>query len=586
MSHQGDHPRDPRRTRGRSRARRAGARTDTRLVGLRRTQSGQGALEYLGLVLIVAAIIGSLVATGIGAELSQRIGTEVCRLTGGGNCGGGDGDGGEPRAQGPDGTKAPGSTDDPASPAQIAYDQALKELQDAKRDEKSDSDKALEAAKELADILAEELGIKDALACITQGDMGACTETLVNVLLSLIGGAVAKLAKKYGMPWKWKKAAGLIKRLKRHGGDLYDGLKGLIKNRKRVAEAEGKLAEARKKLDAEKQKKPHEPDPKDDPKPDPDKPDPDKPDPDKPDPDKPDPDKPGDCLVGHSFPPGTPVLRADGTRVPIESVRIGDRVLATDPRHGRTERRRVTHTFVTHDDKDFTRLGTAAGTVTATDTHPFWLTGERRWAEAGGIEAGDVLRLPDGSGLRVTSVARYTQRQTTFDLAVDGIHAYYVGIGSASALVHNNNPCKEWQTDPGVKGPAAGKKLKPPHPRHSVAGARNGMVKEKNTVILKGREADVEADIQGIAEGRAKLVDNGSAYEINGRKYGVEDNGRTFPISGKGLVELDRNEYAALKEIAKAGGRTDVPALTRNPRFANNPGVVEKAKQVYDGTYK
>jgi hypothetical protein len=34
-----------------------------------------------------------------------------------------------------------------------------------------------------------------------------------------------------------------------------------------------------------------------------------------------------------------------------------------------------------------------------------------------------------------------------------------------------------------------------------------------------------------------------------------------------------------------AGGRTDVPALTRNPRFANNPGIVEKAEKIYDGTY-
>lgn len=111
------------------------------------------------------------------------------------------------------------------------------------------------------------------------------------------------------------------------------------------------------------------------------------------------------------------------------------------------------------------------------------------------------------------------------------------------------------------------------------------MVKARNTIILKGREADVQNDIKAIAEGKAKLVDNGSAYEINGRKYGVEGNGRTFPISGKGLVELDRNEYAALKEIARAGGRTDSPALTRDPRFAQHPEVIEKAKKVYDGTY-
>lgn len=527
-----------------------------RLVGLRRSQSGQGAIEYLGLVLVVVAIVGALVATGIGAELSEKISAQVCQIAGGGNCG----DGGVTQAQGGDrgqpGDGLPAADDGtPKTQTQIDYDKALKELQDAQALEKSDSEKALEAAKELGKILADELGITDALDCVTKGDMGACTETLINVLLSLVGGAVGKLTAKYGAPWKWKKAYELIKKLKKHGGDLYDGLKGLIKNRKKVKEAEKKLADARKKLDAEK---------KDPPKKN----------------EKPDKTT---CPVGHSFPPGTPVLLADGRRAPIESLRTGDRVLATDPVSGVSGARRVTDTFTTYDDKRFTRLSTSAGQVTATDTHPFWLTDRGRWVDAGSIVTGDRLRLPSGASLVVTEVSRYTERQTTHDLSVESIHAYYVGIGTADALVHNND-C-EFETDASVRGPAAGKKLKTPHARHTVSGAKNGMVKEKNTIILKGNEADVRNDVKGIAEGRAKLVDNGSAYEINGRKYGVEENGRTFPISGKGLVELDRNEYSALKEIAKAGGRTDSPALTRNPRFANHPEVVEKAKKVYDGTY-
>ncbi|MFE4688782.1 Hint domain-containing protein [Streptomyces sp. NPDC056749] len=525
-----------------------------RLLGLRGGQRGQGAIEYVGLVVVVAAIIGALVATGIGAELSEKIGAQVCRVTGGGDCGGG----GNPETPGSPGDGEPASDDGtPKSQSQIDYDAALKELQDAQSAERTSSDKALEAAKELARILAEELGITDALDCITKGDMGACTETLINVLLSLIGGAVGKLAAKYGAPWKWKKAAKLIKALKKHGGDLYDGLKGLVKNRKKVKDAEKKLADAKKKLDAEKKDPPGKNENPD--------------------------DKPATCRTAHSFPPGTPVLVAGGRRVPIESLRAGDEVLATDPVRGVTEVRRVTETFTTYDDKHFTQLVTGAGRVTATDTHPFWLDGRRRWVDAGDIVAGERLRLPDGTSLPVTGVTRFAQRQVTHDLTVDGIHAYYVGVGAAGALVHNND-C-EFETDPGVKGPAAGKKLKPPHPRHTVAGARNGMVKAKNTVILKGREADVQNDIKAIAEGKAKLVDNGSAYEINGRKYGVEGNGRTFPISGKGLVELDRNEYAALKEIARAGGRTDSPALTRDPRFAQHPEVIEKAKKVYDGTY-
>lgn len=531
-------------------------RTGVRLLGLRRSrrgQRGQGAIEYVGLVMVVAAVIGALVATGIGAELTEKISAQVCRIGGGGGCG--DGGGGEPGAQAGD---QPGdgdrASDDgtPGSQAQIDYDAALKELQDAQKAERTSSDKAVEAAKELARILAEELGITDALDCITEGDMGACTETLINVLSSLVGGAVGKLAAKYGAPWKWKKAAELVKKLKKHGGDLYDGLKGLVKNRKKVTDAEKKLADAQKKLDAEKK-------------------------------DPPGNDKPTTCAVSHSFPPGTPVLVAGGRRLPIESLQAGDRVLATDPVSGVTGARRVTETFTTYDDKHFTQLSTPAGRVTATDTHPFWVTGRQGWADAGDIVTGERLRVPGGTSLLVTGVSRYTERQTTHDLTVDGIHTYYVGVGATSALVHNND-C-EFETDPDVRGPAAGKTLKSPHPRHTVAGARNGMVKEKNTVILKGNEADVQNDIKGIAEGRAELVDNGNAYEINGRKYGVEGNGRTFPISGKGLVELDRNEYAALKEIAKAGGRTDSPALTRDPRFADHPEVVEKAKKVYDGTY-
>ncbi|MFJ6849650.1 polymorphic toxin-type HINT domain-containing protein [Streptomyces sp. NPDC091271] len=381
-----------------------------RLLGLRRGQRGQGTIEYLGLVMVVAAIVGALVATGIGAELSEKIGAQVCRVTGGGDCGGG----GDPEAQDPPGEGQPVSDDgSPKSQAQIDYDAALKELQDAQAAEKTSSDKALEAAKELAKILAEELGITDALDCITKGDMGACTETLINVLLSLIGGAVGKLAAKYGAPWKWKKAAELIKKLKKHGGDLYDGLKGLVKNRKKVTDAEKKLADAKKKLDTEK---------KDPPKKD---------------------DKPVTCPVKHSFLPGTPVLLADGRRVGIEKVTAGSMVSATDPATGHHGSREVERLITTHEDKHFTRLvfrtPTGPAVVTATDTHPFWSVDRRRWLDAGDIRPGNDLRTPNGTTLTVASVSRYTQRRTTHDLTVSSIHTYYVLAGDTPVLVHNNN---------------------------------------------------------------------------------------------------------------------------------------------------
>jgi hypothetical protein len=72
----------------------------------------------------------------------------------------------------------------------------------------------------------------------------------------------------------------------------------------------------------------------------------------------------------------------------------------------------------------------------------------------------------------------------------------------------------------------------------------------------------------------------------DGRSYGVEPDGTVFPDSGPGIARLDRNEYAALKEIARADGEVEkVVAFQRDPRFLNHPEAIAKAKSIYDGTY-
>lgn len=561
-----------------------GGRAGARLLGLRRAQSGQSAIEYLGLLCVVFAIVGALMATGIGTTISERIEAQVCRIGiggaggGGTDCGGrggrgdqagGSHDKGLPGKGLPadDGDPDAADADAPTSPTQLDYAAALKNLQDARTTEKSDSEKVLEAAKELAKILADELGITDALDCITKGDMGACTATLVNVLLSLIGGAVGKLAAKYGAPWKWKKAVGLVKALRKHGGELYDALTTLLKNRKKVGEAEKRLAAAKRKLEAEqKARGAGKPGGKPGEKPG---------------------EKPPTCAVSHSFPPGTPVLLGDGRRVAIEAVRTGDRVEATDPLTGRTAARRVTRTFTTHDDKDFTRLTvrTPAGTavVTATDTHPFWLAGRQRWADAGDIVPGAALRTERGRPLTVLAVRRYERVRTTYDLEVEGAHTYYVGVGAATALVHNVD-C-EWPVADDVPGPAAGKVLKRPNKRHTVKGSVGAEVKEANTVILDGMQQQVDDDIKAIAQGKARLDADGNTYHVNGRTYEVKANGTVFPKGGPGLVKLDRVEYSALQLLAK-GDAKSLKQLQMDPKFKANPQAVEKARAIVEGTYK
>ena len=143
-----------------------------------------------------------------------------------------------------------------------------------------------------------------------------------------------------------------------------------------------------------------------------------------------------------------------------------------------------------------------------------------------------------------------------------------------------------WPVADGVVGPARGKDLRPPNNRHTVAGARSGQVRGDNTVILRGNEQAIREDVQEIAAGNAEWDDAAAVYRVNGRTYRVEPQGTVFPVSGPGLVYLDRNEYAALQEIAKAGGDpADVRAFTQNPRFTSNPDAIAKAKAIYDGTY-
>jgi uncharacterized protein YukE len=147
-------------------------------------------------------------------------------------------------------------------------------------------------------------------------------------------------------------------------------------------------------------------------------------------------------------------------------------------------------------------------------------------------------------------------------------------------------PGPPWRSRDDIPGPARGKDLKPPHPRHFLAGSKRGEVKEDTSVVLRGHEDAVRADVAGIAAGRATWLESAGRYEINGRTYAVKPTGTVFPDSGPGLAKLDRNEYAALVEIVGAHGDvSQVAAFRFNPRFLNNPDAIAKAKSIYDGTY-
>ncbi|MFF8017926.1 pre-toxin TG domain-containing protein [Streptomyces sp. NPDC007929] len=164
----------------------------------------------------------------------------------------------------------------------------------------------------------------------------------------------------------------------------------------------------------------------------------------------------GKCAAGsvtddNSFPAGTLVLMGDGSTTPIERVREGDEVLATDPATGSTRAEPVTDLITGSGHKRLITLtvdtdGTAGqrtDTVTATDRHPFWTPGPDLWTDAIDLTAGTELRTSTGAEAEITAVATRTAEQTVHNLTVAGTHTYYVLAGSTPLLVHNakKNKC-------------------------------------------------------------------------------------------------------------------------------------------------
>ncbi|MGW7307763.1 polymorphic toxin-type HINT domain-containing protein [Streptomyces sp. NPDC054835] len=149
----------------------------------------------------------------------------------------------------------------------------------------------------------------------------------------------------------------------------------------------------------------------------------------------------------NSFVPGTRVLMADGTSKPIEEVRLGDEVMATDETSGATKAKPVVARIIGDGQKNLVEItidtdgtkGDAKEKITATDGHPFWVPSLHRWLKATELKAGEWLRTSSGTWVQVTEVRRWTQQKRVHNLTVGDLHTYYVLAGATPTLVHNDS---------------------------------------------------------------------------------------------------------------------------------------------------
>ncbi|NEC87993.1 polymorphic toxin-type HINT domain-containing protein [Streptomyces sp. SID12501] len=145
----------------------------------------------------------------------------------------------------------------------------------------------------------------------------------------------------------------------------------------------------------------------------------------------------------NSFDPRTEVLMADGTTKPIADVRIGDKVIAKDPKTGKRGPRAVTAELLHRDDDlvDLEIRGPDGKTVSVhtTSLHPFWDATTLTWVEAGRLTPGHTLKGADNSQVTLTRVVSRPGTADMYNLTVADLHTYYVLAGQTPVLVHNSS---------------------------------------------------------------------------------------------------------------------------------------------------
>ena len=139
-----------------------------------------------------------------------------------------------------------------------------------------------------------------------------------------------------------------------------------------------------------------------------------------------------DCFVA-----GTMIASSVGL-VPIEDIKSGDKVWATNPETGETILKEVVQTF-RNEANELVRVTVNGEEIICTPTHPFYVP-VKGWTAACELRAGDRLQLVNGEYVVVEQVQHEILESpvTVYNFEVADFHTYYVG--DTGILVHNK--CK------------------------------------------------------------------------------------------------------------------------------------------------
>lgn len=156
------------------------------------------------------------------------------------------------------------------------------------------------------------------------------------------------------------------------------------------------------------------------------------------------------------------LIHTDKGLVPIEKIKVGDKVLSYNEKTKQYEYKAVAETFTAIKD-NIVKLKIAGEKklFTTTTEHPFYIKFKRtyrarnnlvaetnedgEWKTADELKVGDKVLRPDGKWTRILSIERETAPTFVYNFEVEGNHNYFVG--EIGVLSHNCSPGQFKSTD-------------------------------------------------------------------------------------------------------------------------------------------
>jgi len=145
-----------------------------------------------------------------------------------------------------------------------------------------------------------------------------------------------------------------------------------------------------------------------------------------------------DCPIRNSF-DGTTLVATEHGLVPIEEIKIGDKVWAYDEANQTKSLQEVTHLIRGEGNKTLTDITLHSGEViTATANHPFWEINRKEWLEADELNISSILLDINDNNATIKSLRSYGNNRRVYNLSVGNVHTYFVGVQG----ILGHNACK------------------------------------------------------------------------------------------------------------------------------------------------